>query len=246
MKTKIILMMVSLLWFLFPSYAKSAEFVMGVEDISYLPYYSVDNGEYNGYSRTLLDAFARDKGHHITYLPLPVERLFHSLLNGSIDFKYPDNQEWRRELKANADIHYSEPVAHFTDGVMVAPKRLQDPIDSFRRIGTIRGFTPWTLLDRVNSGKVVISENNSISGLLRQVIASRVDGAYINIAVARYQLKDILGQKDALIFDKNLPSTNAAYLVSTIKHPDILLELNAWMEKNKSFVSDLQKKFDIE
>ena len=229
-----------------PLYAENAELVIGVEDISYLPYYSVDNGEYHGYSRELLDAFAKDSGYHVTYQPLPVERLFRSLFNGSIDCKYPDNQKWRADLKANVDIHYSDPVARFIDGVMVVPARLPSPIDSFRSIGTIRGFSPWPLLDSVRHGKMIISENNTMSGLLRQALAGRVDGVYINTAVANYQLRNILGQPNALVFSPALPNIHAVYQVSTIHRQDIILALNVWMSRNKTWIENLRKKFGID
>lgn len=225
---------------------RATELVIGVEDISYLPYNSVDHGEYNGYARELFDFFAKDSGHHITYRPLPVERLFLSLLNGAIDFKFPDNPGWRRELKQNKQVYYSGVVANFVDGVIVTPGRLSNPLNSFRKIGTIRGFTPWALLDAINKGEIAISENNSLSGLLRQTLAGWIDGVYINVMVAGYQLKNVLGRPNSLVFNPNLPHVKDEYLLSTTKHPEIIQEFNQWMTKNSVLVDDLQKKSGIE
>jgi polar amino acid transport system substrate-binding protein len=223
----------------------SAEIVMGVEDLPYMPYYSVDMGEYNGYARELFDAFAADRGHSISYRPLPVERLYRALLDGEIDLKFPDNPEWRNDLKEVRKVHYSGAVAPFLDGVLVTPHQKTRPADGPLRIGTIRGFTPWPLLGRIEEGSIKMFENNSISGLLRQVLVGRLDGVFINESVAEFHLKSELHQEGALVLDDRLPNSPSAYYVSSIQNPVIIQELNDWLTENGEKVKALQQKWGI-
>lgn len=87
----------------------SKEYVVGVEDISYYPHYeSIDGVFQDSYSKAILDLFSEYSGHKLVYKPLPVKRLFRSIVNGSIDFKYPDNEYWSADDKKGADIKYSK------------------------------------------------------------------------------------------------------------------------------------------
>jgi hypothetical protein len=104
--------------------ALAQTYVVGVEKQSFQPHYWIgDQGEYQGFARDLLDLFARDAGLDIQYQPLPVNQLTQHLLNGSIDFKYPDSPNWAGDLKGGKGIVYSQPVVQYVDGVLVAPKR---------------------------------------------------------------------------------------------------------------------------
>ncbi len=240
---------ISCFWFaaclLLASAASAANLTMGVENLSYLPYYSMQDNTYQGFARELFDAFANERGHHIEYRPLPVERLYRSLLDGSIDLKFPDNPTWRRELKTEHAMHYSDTVAPFVDGVMVVAGRAS-ALPTPPRIGTIRGFTPWPLLDDIAQGRVTLTENNSISGLLRQTIAGRLDGAYINVAVAHFHLKNSLHQDAALTLDERLPNTRSAYFVSTIRQSMIIEVLNKWLQENAPRIRALQQQWGID
>jgi ABC-type amino acid transport substrate-binding protein len=246
MNTSSLRFLLPALLLLFSSRAHSADLVMGVEELPYMPYYSVDGGEYKGFARELFDAFAQEQGHHIRYRPLPVERLYRELLDGGIDLKFPDNPEWRHDLKSDKNLHYSQPVAAFLDGVMMRAEPASAVNNKRLTIGTIRGFTPWPLLPLIEQKRIRLAENNSISGLLRQVIAKRLDGVYINVAVARFHLKNVLRQDLALAFDARLPYDQSAYFVSSIHKAEIIQELNAWLEQNSQRVADMQRKWGIE
>jgi len=103
--------------------AKQKSFVIGVENITYYPYYSHnDKDVYIGASRDLLDAFAKSKNYRFTYRILPLERLFSYLMQKKeIDFKFPDHGTWQAEFKEGCGrpVHYSNPVFSYTDGLVV-------------------------------------------------------------------------------------------------------------------------------
>lgn len=228
------------------SIARAIDLVVGVENLAYMPYYAVEKGKYRGFARELFDKFAADQGHKVIYRPLPVERLYRYLLDGRIDFKFPDNPEWRNELKSGVSMHYSDGVVPFQDGVFVRPERLDQPAAEIKTIGTIRGFAPWPLMSQVKDGSIRVVEQNRIAGLLRQTIESRLDGVYINAAVARYHLKNNLHQESALVLDERIPNAKSAYHITSLSKPEIILELNQWMLAHKVEMTTLLHKWGIE
>ena len=141
---------------------------------------------------------------------------------------------------------YSDSIVEYIDGVMVLPSHKGRGVASLKTIGTVRGFTPWDFFDLIKAGKLEISENNSFTGVLRQAVLDRVDGAYINVAVANYQLKEILRQPGALVFDSGLPHTRSSYFFSSIKHPDMIQEMNRFLKEKASVVKELKTKYEVE
>ena len=212
--------------------AEPMEYVIGVEDLYYRPYYYIEDGQYQGIARDILDAFAKDRGIVFKYRDLPINRLYKSFLDGSLDFKFPDNPYWKPELKEKLRILYSAPVVEFIDGVMVKPENLGRGVEHLKDLGIVLGFTPWSYQDLINSGQIRVHENGSFSGLLGQVIQGRIDGAYFNPVVARYQLENVLKQPGALVFDRDLPHIESAYTLSTLKHQDLIREFNEFLARN--------------
>ncbi len=220
--------------------------VIGVESFYYLPLSTFENGAYRGYARDLIDAFARDRGYAIEYRGLPVPRLYASFFEGEVDFKFPDNANWKQDQRIGKRIHYSDPVAAFIDGTnMPSEKKIDNP-DQIKRLGTMGGFTPWAWMDRIKAGRTRISENTSLEALVRQAMAGRVDGAYASVAVINYQLDHVLKQPGALVFNPALPYSRDDYHLSTIKRPEILNEFNDWMKRNRQRIAALKKKHGVE
>lgn len=223
-------------------------YIIGVEQIQYLPHYTYDGQEYSGFSRELFDMFAKDKGIAFQYRILPINRLFKEFLadKSQLDFKFPDSPMWKQDLKKDIKVNYSDSVVSYIDGVMVTPENLGKGKDKLKQLGTARGFTAWDYLDDIKKKEVKIVENNSFAGLLKQVIAGRVDGAYINIAVAHYQLKYVLSKTGALVFDKDLPHTKSSYYLSSVKHPELIKDFNKFMKSKAGDIAVLKQKFGVE
>ena len=220
--------------------------VIGVENQYYLPVYAYENGAYQGFARDLLDAFARDRGYQVEYRALPVPRLYASFFEGQVDFKFPDNAQWKLGQRAGKKIFYSDPVAAFVDGVSVRPEMKSARPDAIKRLGTMGGFTPWAWLDRIKAGKTTLSENTNLESLVRQTLAGRVDGAYASVAVINYQLDHVLKQPGALVFNPELPNDRDNYHLACMKRPQVVLEFNEWMRKNRAQVAALKKKYGVE
>jgi ABC-type amino acid transport substrate-binding protein len=220
--------------------------VIGVENQYYLPVYAYENGAYRGFARELFDAWASDRGYRVEYRALPVPRLYASLYGGQVDFKFPDNPNWKRDERTGKAINYSEPVAAFVDGTSVRPGNRAVSADSIKTLGTMGGFTPWAWLDRIKAGKTALSENFNLQALLRQALAGRIDGVYASVAVVNYQLDRVLRQPGALVFNANLPYSRDHYYLSSIKHPELVRDFNDWMRKNRARVNALKQKHGVE
>lgn len=220
-------------------------FKIGVEDLKYYPHYNNVDGEYGGFAREILDAFATSKGYKFVYKTTPIKRLFKNFLKGAVDFKYPDNSYWSADLKKGKKVIYSSPVVSYIDGLMVPPKAKGNGISNINKIGTVRGFTPWTYLGMIEQGKVKVVENNSFVSLLKKTLKGRVQGAYLNVSVAKYHLKHTLKKPGTLVFDDGLPHTKSAYYFSTIKHPKVMKEFNLFLKKDRKTVNKLKRKYNL-
>ncbi len=222
-------------------------FTVGVEDLEYFPQYSHKGNEVTGFGRELLDAFAKSRGYKFEYKMYPLSRLsLEAFKYKSLDFKYPDNAYWEKQLRKEATVHYSKPVMPYIDGVLVLPENKGRGIGQFKVLGTMTGFTPWDYLGMIKDKRVSLFENDSFIALLKQVTLKRVDGAYVNIEVAKYQLRDVLRQPDALVFDPGLPHIKDHYYLSSVKHPAIIKEFNEFLEKEPAVYEQIRKKLAIE
>lgn len=228
-----------------PGAAADEPFVVGVEDNRYLPHYSYEQGVYLGFGREVLDAFFKSRGHAFEYRALPVARLFRSFVEREVDFKYPDSALWSADLKEGKAIVYSDPVVSSTDGVSVPPDKLGRPVEEIKLLGTVRGFTAWSWIDRIESRQVILSENDSTARLARQAIMGRVDGAFANVDVIQHLLANVLRLPEALVFDTSLPHTKNHYHLSTIGHPEVIAEFNRWMKSEAEFVTRLREKYNV-
>ncbi|MDQ3233568.1 MAG: transporter substrate-binding domain-containing protein [Pseudobdellovibrionaceae bacterium] len=223
-------------------------FTIGVEKLEYYPNYTYKGNEYGGFARAFLDSFAASKGYTFKYEIVPIKRLFEDYLHtdSKLDFKYPDNSYWQADLKAKKNVIYSEPIVEYIDGVMVKKSNLGKGLTHLKKLGTARGFTPWTYMDAINEKKVQVMENDSFSGLLHQTIGGRIDGAYISIAVAMYNLNKVLNRPDELVFDQDLPHTRSFYHVSSLKFPEIIKELNEYLKTSKKEISAMKKEYGVD
>lgn len=227
--------------------AQQTTFTVGVEDLEYYPQYSHKGNEFIGFGRELLDAFANSKGYKFEYKILPLNRLFLENLKGkSLDFQYPDNAYWEAHLRKGVTVNYSKPVMPFIDGVVVLPANKGRGLKQFKVLGTMTGFTPWNYLDMIKDKQVTVFENDSFISLLKQTSMKRVDGAYINVEVAQYQLREVLRQPGALVFDPDLPHTKDFYYLSSVKHPKVIQEFNEFLAREVDLYEQLRKRLAIE
>lgn len=226
---------------------RQTTFVVGVEDLDYFPQYGHSGNEVTGFGRQLLDAFANSRGYKFEYKMYPLSRLsLEAFKFQSLDFKYPDNRYWETRLRSAVTVHYSNPVMPYIDGVLVLPQHKGRGIGQFKVLGTMTGFTLGDYLDLVKDKRMSVFENDSFISLLKQVALKRVDGAYVNVEVAKYQLRAMLHQPDALVFDPGLPHTRDYYYLSSVRHPAIIAEFNRFLATETGIYEQIRKKLAIE
>lgn len=226
-------------------HAQAKELVIGVEGIEYFPIYAKKDGEYKGFAREFFDAFATYSGHTITYKPMPIKRLYHEFLNGRVDLKFPDSAYWKSDEKKGKNVLYSANILDYIDGVMVLPSNISKGKERLKKLGTVRGFTPWDYIGEVKSGVIKVHESTDLMGLVKLVKAGRIDGVYFNVSVARYFLKHTLFEEGTIQFDESLPHSRGAYQASTINHPDILEELNTFLSEKAVMIETMKKKYEV-
>ncbi|MDF2096193.1 substrate-binding periplasmic protein [Aquibaculum arenosum] len=217
--------------------------IVGVEELNYLPAYGRDeNGEYAGFGRAILDAFAEDHGYDLVYRPLPITRLYSGLLSGSIDLKYPDNPRWAEDRKAGRTIAYSAPAMTYIDGNLVTEARDGHDVEL---IGTVLGFTPWAWLDRIEDDSLQLIESTDLVPVLRQLFAGRIDAAYANVAVAKHVAAENGLPADQLVFRDDLPYDRGTYHLSTTKHPELIAQFDHWLEDNAERVEAMREDYGV-
>ncbi|OUR94971.1 hypothetical protein A9Q81_14500 [Gammaproteobacteria bacterium 42_54_T18] len=229
-----------------PTTAYCDTFIVGVENLEYYPLYEYKDGQYKGLAQTMLDQFGKDKGHTFEYKPFPVLRLTKYFVEKAVDFKFPDNEYWAKDAKLGHTVVYSDPVMEYTDGVLVIPERKGKGIDGFKKLGTVRGFTPWTYMSLIKSGSITVNEGNSLNAVVKQALNNRVDGAYFNVSVAKYFLEHQLKKPNVLVFDESLPHTTSNYHLSSIKHPNIIKQFNAWQIEQAGWILDKRREYGLE
>jgi polar amino acid transport system substrate-binding protein len=194
----------------------------------------------------LLDKFAEDSGHKITYLPLPINQFSKWFFEEDIDFKFPDNRRWQEAWNTRQlDIHYSDDVLIMTAGTVILRKNQYKKQDFFKIIGIITGFLPTQWLEQLKQGHVEIIEDSSPKVLVNQLVHNIVDGLDIDLAVANYHLNE-LKLKEELVVSQNTSRQIFSYQLSTLKYPLIIEQFNRWLAQNHSFTDKLKQQYGIQ
>ncbi|WP_371368625.1 transporter substrate-binding domain-containing protein [Pseudomonas sp. QL9] len=229
----------------FPALAQT--YVVGVENLAFLPHYSTDaQGRYQGFARELLDQFAASAGVQLEYRPLPVSQLLPSLLTGEVDLKYPDNPDWAGEERAGHRLRYSQPVVQYVDGVLVAPERVGQGVTVLKRLAVVDGWSPWGYEKAIDSGGVERLPSGDLRQMIQQALKHEADGAYFNVVVATYYLDNIRARPGALVFDPSLPHTRSSFRLSSERHPELIQRFDRFLVEHAADVAALKARYGVE
>jgi len=223
----------AILLFAAPQVLLAKTVVIGLESTYYPPRYYLEEGKPAGIDVDLLTEAFKSLGYQIEWKVKPVGELYQDLLDGKINFKFPDNPEWRYEAKNNHDIIYSDAVQSDTDGLFVLSKNKNRPLEKIKIVGTLKGFTVVSLEHSIRSGKIHVAEYQDTSILMQAAIIGKIDGAYLSKGVGNYYLEKILRNPDALVFDESLPTSANPYYLSSLKEKKLIGKLNEWIQHNK-------------
>ena len=232
--------------------AKSAtHYVVGVENIEYLPYYDgsgADNRDYYGFSQKLLTLFAQQHDFEFEFYTLPINRLYKEFVeHRHVDFKYPDNPSWKSSYKASfIDVNkiiYSQPTVVTKTGI--ASLNINITIDECISFATVRGFTPQSFKPLMNNENVELIETANVIELIELLLKERVECIYISNDVLNYNLLKYFKLTRPVYFQNELPTDLQAFLLSSIDYPDIIKKFNTFLISHKVQISKLKKEYQI-
>lgn len=227
--------------------AHAQTYVVGVENLAFMPHYSTDKqGNYCGFAREVLDLFAATAGIQFDYRPLSGERLLPALLQGEVDFKYPDNPTWAQGQKAGKNLSYSQAVVNYVDGVLVPPMRQGQGVDKLQRLAIVNGWTPWAYQARVEAKHTQLIVSDDLPAMIKLALRKDAEGAYFNIVVASYYLDNIRAQPGALVFDPKLPFTRGTFNLSSSKHPQLIQRFDQFLIEQHEQIAKLKDKYQVE
>lgn len=231
--SNIIISLTLLLLSALPAYGLRS-YTVGIGNADYFPVWGVQrDGSYHGIGPDMLNAFAKAKGIRLVFVPLPLKRAVEYLVGGEVDFKFPDNPTWDSSQKGQKTIYYSDPMAAYTEGVMVTPERRGLGVYGLHILGAPLGLSLSAYEQRIVSGQLYASYITDIDTLLTITIRGRTEGAYLDVAVAEYLLTK-MGKTQALVFDEDLPSVSDYYYLSSIQYPELIEAFNAYMASSMS------------
>lgn len=230
-----------LLVFLSSSAIGSQNFTVGIENLKYLPFTTTESGKASGFFKDILDEFGKTKGYTFTLAPTPVKRLMNNLIQDKIDFKIPDNPLWGSSLKSGKNITYSNPITVYMDGVLVTPENKGAGYDKLSSLVTVRGFTPFIFLDDIAKGSIKLQETTDLAAIVKMVSVGRAQGGFANITVAQRFMKDKLKQPNVLVYDDDIPTAKSDISISTIHHPNVIAEFNAFLLSHAAWINKLKK-----
>ena len=219
---------------------------IGTEDIEYYPHYgkkdSSDDG-FSGFARPFFDKLSNAYELEFHYTPLPIKRLYNYFLNSNtVDFKYPDNPNWNIKNKQGHKVYYSDAITYYVDGTFIH-KDQSLPLNIVY-LGVIRGFTPEPYLAEILADKIKVIEYTRSDHLLSALNFKRIDAAYMNVDVAKFQRSKSDSNLNVK-FCPSLPLTKGSYYLSTMKHPELLNQVNEFIRNNSDFIQELQLLYEL-
>ncbi|MET1078090.1 MAG: transporter substrate-binding domain-containing protein [Pseudomonas sp.] len=229
------------------AFSHGQTYVVGVEKVEFAPHYRVDaEGHYQGFARELLDLFASRSGLQLEYRPMPVDQLLPALLQGQIDFKYPDNPQWSQAQKAGKPLVYSQGVVAYVDGALVAPERLGKDALPLQRLAMVDGWTAWGYQEQLKSQQLQLVRSGDLRQMIKQTLKKEADGAYFNVVVATHYLDNVRARPGALVFDPRLPHTRSSFSLSSLKQGGLLERFDRFLIEERVAIAALKDKYRVE
>lgn len=229
----------------FSSTIKADTYIVGAQNIEYSPYYNFSSPHEKGLGWAILEAFSKHSGHQFIYLSMPVKRLQIELKKGNVDFVFPDNPRWNDPITYSVDKAYSLPLVDTFAVTLVKPENKGKGIGFVSNLIIPDGFTPAKWKKQINENTVNLIGVNSVYeglSLLNKEKANAMDIEY-NVAQRILRRYPNIGEFTA---DLTLPYNTVSFSVSTLKHPDIIHELNTFLNSNSKTINEIKNKYGIE
>jgi len=219
---------------------KNKTYVIGVQAIDYSPHYNfIQQGKANFFGDFVL-WLSEQTQCNFQVKVLPIKRLNAEFeKTDNIDFVYPDNPNWH-DSAINAKRYYSKRLVTALGGTMVKPEHELISIEQFTNLAFPRGFSPVAWYPLQAKYGIQFTETLNATSALKMVLVNRVDGADIELNVARY-LIDKAGM-EPLVLAKNLPFTPTGFHLSTYRETALLEQINTLISNRQLDLAVLKQK----
>lgn len=227
------------------SLASADTYIVGAQDIEYYPYYNFSSAHEKGLGWAILEAFSKQSGHRFVYLSMPVKRLQIEMKKGNVDFVFPDNPRWSAEINHSINKVYSEPLAETFAVTLVKTANRGKGITHVTQLATPNGFSPVKWKRQIRNGAVKVTSVNSVYDGLRRLQNNEVDA----LDVEYYAAKNVtrrFPQIGPFTTDLTLPHNVVSFSLSTLKHREIIAELNAFLLSESDSINEIKAKYGIE
>lgn len=223
---------------------EAKSFIVGAQNIHYYPHYDFQSNVDKGIGWAILEAYAENSGHTFSYHAMPILRLQRELSKGNVDFVYPDNPKWYDAPGNQQKKYYSEPLVRALGGTIVHPEDSNTSIDAIKRIAMPLGFTPVNWQKRVDNKQTeLITVNDSITAL-QMLQKRRVNAANLEYNVVQY-IASITPELGPFTLAPRLPHDDVGFMLSTIKHPDLIADLSTFIKHNPDIIQSIYSRYKI-
>jgi polar amino acid transport system substrate-binding protein len=227
--------------------ARGADFTVGVEAINFYPIYDGTAAHYRGYGRDVLDHFASKYGYNFHYVHLPVKRLYRNFLStNELDFKFPDNPLWQRDMRKDKAVTYSNTVYQAIEGLFVLPANRDKSLAELAAIATVRGFDAWPYKVDIANGVIELQFANTQDSLVALARQGRVGGIFYEASALNwYQHTNDTPAGDRLVLNERLPHYRPQFFLSTRKQPQIIAQFNQFLQDEADLLQRLKAKYRL-
>ncbi|WP_339524692.1 hypothetical protein [Pseudomonas sp. EA_35y_Pfl2_R111] len=227
--------------------ARGADFTVGVEAINFYPIYDGTAVHYRGYGRDVLDHFASKYGYNFHYVHLPVKRLYRNFLStDELDFKFPDNPLWQRDMRKDKAVTYSNTVYQAIEGLFVLPANRDKSLAELAAIATVRGFDAWPYKVDIANGVIELQFANTQDSLVALARQGRVGGIFYEASALNwYQYTNDIPAGDRLVLNERLPHYRPQFFLSTRTQPQIIAQFNQFLQDESHLLQRLKSKYGL-
>jgi ABC-type amino acid transport substrate-binding protein len=220
-------------------------YIVGAQNIEYYPYYNFSSDYEKGLGWAILEAFSKQSGHRFVYLSMPVKRLQIELKKGNVDFVFPDNSRWYDQITHGLKKVYSKPLTETFAVTLVKSENVGKGMNHISRIATPDGFSPVKWEQQIRQGNVDVTGVEGIYDGLRLLQDKKVDALDVEYNAAQYFVRRF-PQMGPFTADLTLPHNVVTFSLSTLKYPDIVDELNAFLVSESDDINKIKAKYGIE
>ncbi|GEM_PF-5035525 len=219
-------------------------FRIGVSDQSHYPLFDFSNDDDKGLAHKILSLFAEKNNFKFEYVAMNYVKLQDAIEKGDIDFIFPDNPSWRAYRYKREHNIYSLPFMQAVSSTFVSTKHKDIEIDQVTSVAIPFGYSPLTWYAAIDKYNIETLTTSDLYASIQSLYRGNVLAADIEYNVAKHLIK-VLPNLDAIVVNKNLPSSPTNYHLSTVKHILMLERFSYFVSKHQQQIDDLRKQSQI-